>query len=136
MLDKMQISRQNKHGMTVAFMLGALMLTVFSYAFYANPKSEPDFEKKRMLDIADCMTFARSKGLKTIQPKNSTEPDRVLEITTETLDEPAFMMANVESVLLACSNIEAKSICLGEKSECGVDGLKIIMVYAEPKVFD
>ncbi len=108
---------------------------VSSWSFYSSPKQEPDYDRKRMMDISSCMSFARHKGFSAEQPKDSTEMNRVIEITSSSIDEPAFMFAAVESVLLACDNIELKSFCLGLSSECSMDGLKMVLVYEKPVAY-
>lgn len=135
LLNKMEVITKERNILTVVFFLLSLVLIAVSWSFYISPRDEPDYDRKRMVDIASCTSFARHKGFMSVQPKDSSESSRVVEISLETLDEPSFMFASVESVLLACNNIELKSFCLGVESECGINGLKMILVYEKPSVY-
>lgn len=134
-LNKLELFPTERVWITSILLIVAALMTVASWTYYDSPRLEPDYDRKRMTDIASCMSFAKHKGFKAEQPKDSTETSRVIEISTQTLDEPAFMFASIESVLLACSNIELKSFCLGVSSECSVDGLKMVLVYEKPNEY-
>lgn len=56
-------------------------------------------------------------------------------MTMEGFDGPKFSFATSESIILACSNIDMKSYCMGVSSECGIDGTKIIFSYEKLKVY-
>lgn len=101
-----------------------------SWSMYTSPLDEPDFLTKRAQDMRSSSQFGQHKGFSSRQVGDS-----VIEMTMEGFDDPKFSFAISESIILACSNIDMKSYCMGASSECGIDGTKIIFSYDKPKVY-
>lgn len=134
-INRLEIFPSERMWITILMLAASIIMSAISWSYYSSPKMEPDYDRKRMIDIASCMSFAKHKGFHAEQPRDSTEMNRVVEISMQQFDEPAFMFASAESVLLACDNIELKSFCLGVASECSIDGLKMVLVYEKPHAY-
>lgn len=131
-LNKLEVFPVERNWITIVLIVISVVLFTASWRYYNDPRGEPDYDRKRMTDITSCIGFAKHKGFDAAQPKDSTESSRVIEVTSNTIDEPAYTFAAVESVLLACDNIELKSFCIGLSSECSIDGMKMVLVYEKP----
>lgn len=124
LLDKLQVLKQDRFYGAITMLSLSIVGFLFAWLFYSSPKQEPSYEQKRLSDTKVCIDFAKHKGFSVSTPTN-----RIVEITNNNLNSATFIYATAESVILACSNFELKRFCLGVESECGLDGLKIVLGY-------
>lgn len=127
LLDELQILKQDKYYGAIGMLFIAVTLSLATWTFYKNPKLEPSYEMKMAEDLKICTEFAKHKGFEV----NTVTPS-IIEITNNNLQESTFIYATSESVLLACSNFDMKRFCLGDETECGISGLKIVLGYEKP----
>ena len=130
LMNKLQTIRNDKFYISSIIASFSALVIIASWSIYSQPHLEPDFAAKREMDIKQCVNFAKHKGFSTKQEGTS-----VVEMTLNTLSAPKLMFAEVETVIAGCHNIELKSFCIGVSSECGVDGIKMVMVYEGGSVY-
>ncbi len=130
MLDKNQVNKKDRFYIAMFMLLLASVSSFGSYLLYMSPKQEPSYDHKREADMLSCSTFAKHKGF-----TSERSGQKVLTLISTEFTEPKFAFAAIESVIVACDNIEMKSMCFGLKSQCSVDGAKIVLNYAEPSVY-
>lgn len=128
MINKFQAFTRERFYISVALSAVSLALLAFSYSIYSTPKMEPSYEEKKESDIAKCNQFAGFKGYESRLVGRSN-----LELTDEQLTLNVKTFTDVESIMLACDNLEPQLFCLGLEGYCGLDGKKLVLKYEEPK---
>lgn len=129
-INKMQAIGNDRFYIAAVLSAAAFVVTFGAYLIYSSPLQEPDFETKKASDMLACTSFAEHKGL-TVEPEGRS----VLTLTKNSFDDPKFTFSMIESVILACDNIEFKTFCMGIKEQCGLDGTKVVLTYESPKVY-
>lgn len=124
LLNKLQVLKQDRFYGGITMLSLSVIGFLLSWLYYNDPKQEPNYDNKRIIDTKACVDFAKHKGFNVTTPTN-----RLIEITSDNLSSATFIYATAESVVLACNNFELKRFCLGVESECGLDGLKIVLGY-------
>ncbi|MBD78023.1 MAG: hypothetical protein CL840_03630 [Crocinitomicaceae bacterium] len=130
MIDKFQALKNDRVVISVIFYCIAAAALFFSYMYYTEPRFEPDFEFQRSKDVGQCANFAKHKGFEAKKPEK-----HIVEISSFNFDDPKFTFATVESVILACDNLELTSFCMGTADECMLpeNGLRMVLAYKQPK---
>jgi hypothetical protein len=130
LLERFQVFPNDRSLIGVIFMVLSLGLGGLSYVMYSTPKEEPDFDAKQKSDIAFCKEFGVKKGFEV-----KREGESVLSMTSAQFDDPKYQFSKVESVILACDNLEMKTFCMGISSVCGLDGTKMVFSYEKPTAY-
>jgi hypothetical protein len=130
LINRLQTLKNDRFYISAIMLAISTIVFIASYMIYAEPRLEPNFDAKRSTDVQSCIDFASHKGFDTKKQGLS-----VIEISDSNLGYPKLMFTKVETVVAACHNVELKSFCLGVESECGLNGLKMVMVYEGPDVF-
>ena len=130
LINKFQAFKRERFVISMLLFLISLAFYIFSYTIYSQPKLEPSFEDKRADDMAKCKRFAEYKGYTVRNIGRSN-----LELTDPALDLDVNTFVHVESIFLACDNLEPQMFCMGIKEYCGQVGKKMVLSYAEPESY-
>jgi hypothetical protein len=132
LLNKYQAMKNDRFFISIVFVAISALLCFLSWSFYTTPKLSPDYSTKLKMDMNACIDFAQQKGFDA--EKGGT---RVVEVSTTNFDDPKFMFAASEAVILHCQNLDMQRFCMGSGSECGLPshGLKMIFKYEKPQEY-
>lgn len=130
MINKFQAFKQERFYISTILAVAAIAFYAFAYMLYSAPKLEPSYEEKRSQDIASCNQFAGYKGYESRTVGRSN-----IEFTNEELTLDVKTFSDVESIMLACDNLEPQLFCLGIESYCGLNGKKMVLTYEEPSAY-
>lgn len=130
MISKLQALKNDRVVISVIFYCMSAAAFFFSYMYYTEPRFEPNFEFQRTKDVGQCANFAKHKGFEAKKPEK-----HIVEISSLNFDDPKFTFATLESVILACDNLELTSFCMGSKDECMLpeNGIRMVMAHKQPE---
>jgi hypothetical protein len=130
LIDKLQVFVRDRFFIALAMCCFSAFFFTASYLMYKEPRLEPDYESKRDADMKECKAFAEHKGF-AVTPDGRS----VMTISSTRLDDPGVLFATLETVVVACRNIELKTVCMGVEQQCGLNGTKMTLTYEKPQAY-
>lgn len=124
MINKLQTLKNDRFYISSIITALSALAFLSSWGLYSQPKLDPDFATKRQSDISMCSKLAVHKGFEV-----NREGTSVLEVYSDKFSSPKLMFTGIETVIAGCHNVELKNFCLGVEEECGLNGMKLVMVY-------